>query len=299
MLSYFILDRQCEITGQQDGGTPSPFKDSARVSAVSEPLEEIMQRRILQRIKKMMDNPEHSLHKTVRQRKSVFSQSFLRSRRMVGRTLAPHVPWQAMVYLSDSILGGGYASAPLYSDRWVLTARRKESPGYSGTRSCANKFTTKKQVVLHPGSGQILEPLVMSDKVTPIPLPERDQGPHLSSNVRGSGVLAGWGSGILLTPATSLRYLILPLANLSDSVDDSMLCAEPTKHQENVCFGDARGAVAVTDPQTGEVYAAGILSCGKSCSKYNHGVYMKISTYLNIFGVFLLCLISNSIFGSF
>nr|XP_054588772.1 sorting nexin-22 isoform X1 [Nothobranchius furzeri] len=42
-----------------------------------EPLEEIMQRRILQRIKKRMDNPEHSLHKTVRQRKSVFSQRLL------------------------------------------------------------------------------------------------------------------------------------------------------------------------------------------------------------------------------
>nr|XP_054590297.1 uncharacterized protein LOC129154572 [Nothobranchius furzeri] len=42
-----------------------------------EPLEEIMQRRILQRIKKMMDNPEHSLHKTVRQQKSVFSQRLL------------------------------------------------------------------------------------------------------------------------------------------------------------------------------------------------------------------------------
>ncbi|XP_054598293.1 uncharacterized protein [Nothobranchius furzeri] len=42
-----------------------------------EPLEEMMQRRILQRIKTMMDNPEHSLHKTVRQRKSVFSQRLL------------------------------------------------------------------------------------------------------------------------------------------------------------------------------------------------------------------------------
>uniref|UniRef100_A0A8C6KTV4 Reverse transcriptase domain-containing protein n=1 Tax=Nothobranchius furzeri TaxID=105023 RepID=A0A8C6KTV4_NOTFU len=42
-----------------------------------EPLEEIMQKRILQRIKKIMYNHEHSLHKTARQWKSVFSQRLL------------------------------------------------------------------------------------------------------------------------------------------------------------------------------------------------------------------------------
>ena len=48
----------------------------------------------------------------------------LRSRRMVGGTLAPHVPWQVMVYLADSMMDGGYAGGALISDRWVLTAGR-------------------------------------------------------------------------------------------------------------------------------------------------------------------------------
>lgn len=43
---------------------------------------------------------------------------------MVGGTLAPHVPWQAMVYLSDGVVDGGYAGGALISDRWVLTAAR-------------------------------------------------------------------------------------------------------------------------------------------------------------------------------
>lgn len=43
---------------------------------------------------------------------------------MVGGTLAPHVPWQAMVFLADSVLDGGYAGGALISDRWVLTAGR-------------------------------------------------------------------------------------------------------------------------------------------------------------------------------
>lgn len=47
-----------------------------------------------------------------------------RSRRMIGGTLGPHVPWQAMVYLGDSVLNGIYAGGALISDRWVLTAGR-------------------------------------------------------------------------------------------------------------------------------------------------------------------------------
>lgn len=43
---------------------------------------------------------------------------------MVGGTLAPHVPWQVMVYLSDGVLDEGYAGGALISDRWVLTAGR-------------------------------------------------------------------------------------------------------------------------------------------------------------------------------
>lgn len=43
---------------------------------------------------------------------------------MVGGTLAPHVPWQVMVYIADSILDGGYAGGALISDRWILTAGR-------------------------------------------------------------------------------------------------------------------------------------------------------------------------------
>lgn len=130
----------------------------------------------------------------------------------------------------------------------------------------------------------------MSDKVTPIPLPER--GNDLANTVGGFGVMAGWGWGILLTPAQSLKYLKLPLANHSDckaeykrisftpDVDDNMFCTENTTYEENVCFGDAGGALAVTDGETGDIYAAGILSYDKACDRYKYGVYMKISSYL-------------------
>lgn len=47
-----------------------------------------------------------------------------RYRRLVGGTLAPQVPWQAMIFHSDNVLDGGYAAGALISDRWVLTAGR-------------------------------------------------------------------------------------------------------------------------------------------------------------------------------
>ncbi|KAM6950657.1 haptoglobin [Lycodopsis pacificus] len=246
----------------------------------------------------------------------------LRSRRMIGGTLAPHVPWQAMVYIADSVLDGGYAGGALISERWVLTAGRNlfvrksraDAQGqgpvlpkvYLGITGRAEADVSREvavvKVVLHPRFQnqsdwdndlaliQLKEPVVMSDKVTPIPLPERGQ--DLEDTVGGSGVITGWGWGILLTPATSLKHLVLPLANHSDckaeyerseltpSVDDNMFCTGPTKYEENVCFGDAGSALAVTDAENGHIYAAGILSFDKSCKSYKYGVYMKISSYL-------------------
>ncbi|XP_075325312.1 haptoglobin [Odontesthes bonariensis] len=243
-----------------------------------------------------------------------------RSRRMVGGKLAPHVPWQAMVYLSDGVLDGGYAGGALISDRWVLTAGRNlfvrksrqdiqgEDPVipkvYLGISQKADdsKEVAVEKVVLHPGFQnqsdwdndlaliKLKHPVVMSDKVTPIPLPERGQ--DLDNTVGGSGVITGWGWGVFLTPATSLKHLVLPLASHSDckaeyeripftpAVDDNMFCTGSTKYDENVCFGDAGGALAVRDTQTGDVYAAGILSYDKSCNRYKYGVHMKISSYL-------------------
>ncbi|XP_058485363.1 dihydroorotate dehydrogenase (quinone), mitochondrial-like isoform X2 [Solea solea] len=246
----------------------------------------------------------------------------LRSRRMVGGTLAPHVPWQAMVYISDSVLDGGYAGGALVSDRWVLTAGRnlfvrksrqeiqgkepvmpKVYLGITGRPEAnAAKEVAVERIVLHPSFQnhsdwdndlaliQLKQPVVMSNKVTPIPLPERGQ--DLDNTADGLGAIAGWGWGIHLSLAASLKHLILPLANQSEckaeyernafapDVDDNMFCTATAMDRENVCFGDAGGALAVKHPETGDIYAAGILSYDKACGTHKYGVYTKVSSYL-------------------
>ncbi|KAM9366979.1 haptoglobin [Symphorus nematophorus] len=241
----------------------------------------------------------------------------LRTRRMIGGRLAPHIPWQAMVFLSDSILDGGYAGGALISDRWILTAGRnlfvrktrehtrgkqpvipKVYLGITGKAEAnASTEVAVEKVVLHPGFQnktdwdndlaliKLKQPVVISDKVAPIPLPETGQYPN-------AGAITGWGWGINLTPASSLKHHILPIAShryckaaylgdqLKPDVDDNMFCTGSASFQHNVCFGDAGGALAVGDPHTGDVYAAGILSYDKACNQYPFAVFMKVSNYL-------------------
>lgn len=126
----------------------------------------------------------------------------------------------------------------------------------------------------------------MSDKITPIPLPESD---NLDMGV---GAITGWGWGITFAAAESLKQLIVPLSNHSDCraeylgndraplVDDNMFCTSSSTSEQNVCFGDSGGVLAVKDGNTGDIYAAGVLSYDKPCNQQKYAVYMKIYSYL-------------------
>ncbi|XP_024911156.1 haptoglobin isoform X2 [Cynoglossus semilaevis] len=239
---------------------------------------------------------------------------------MIGGLLAPHVPWQVFLNVSDDALGQGYAGGTLISDRWVLTAgtnlyvrmnrteMKRNDPlipklyvGIVGLPEAnASSEVEVEKIVLHPNFLnhsnwdnnlaliKLKEPVLMSDKVAPIPLPERGQD---LTNIT-DGIISGWGWGALLTPATSLKYLILPIANHSSckayykkkpftpDVDDNMFCTSISRFGENVCFGDAGGALAVRDPDSGDVFVAGILIYDRNCRVRQYGIFLKMSSYL-------------------
>ncbi|XP_067308509.1 haptoglobin [Pseudorasbora parva] len=244
-----------------------------------------------------------------------------RPKRMVGGSLTASVPWQAMVYLSENILDGGFAGGALISERWVLTAGRnlfiRKSQNHTrgqeplipkvyvgiSDRYHANASTevAVEKVFLHPDFQntsdwdndlaliKLKEPVKFSESVMPIPLPETGDNQEEREGERG--IIAGWGYGRLFTPAPILKFLALPiqsckgnysakvLAN-TPNLDNRQFCTGPSKYQENVCFGDAGGALALLNPNTSTVYAAGILSFDKACSVEELAVYTKISAYL-------------------
>ncbi|XP_034047964.1 haptoglobin [Thalassophryne amazonica] len=252
------------------------------------------------------------------------SMAAQRSRRMVGGILAPHVPWQVMVLLSDSVLDGGHTGGTLIADRWVLTAgrnlfakkRRQDNLGkspaipkvYVGITEQAEMNTTTEaevdKVFLHPGFQnksdwdndlaliQLKEPVIVGERVTPLPLPERGQ--DLADTEGTLGAISGWGFGAYFTSAKSLKHLVVPVVSQASCtkefehlcptapvVDNNTFCTGSTIYSENVCIGDAGGAFAVKDPNTGTVYAAGILSYDQPCRVHKFAVFMKLSSYLS------------------
>lgn len=123
---------------------------------------------------------------------------------------------------------------------------------------------------------QLKEPVSYTDTIFPIPLPEKDDNLEESEGQRG--VIAGWGWGPLLTFSESLKFLSLPV--IPGNVKDGKIWTIRTEFQENVCYGDAGGALALLNPVTKKVYAAGILSYDEPCTRNEEAVFMKISTYL-------------------
>ncbi|KAI5101373.1 haptoglobin [Silurus meridionalis] len=233
----------------------------------------------------------------------------LRTRRMVGGLLTPgNVPWQALVYLSDSKLDGGIGGGALIAPQWILTAGRnlfvrktqKDSRGkeplipkvYLGvvqrSKADASNEVAVEKVFLHPAYQnasdidndlaliQLKEPVSFSDTVFPIPLPEKDD--NLEEREGQKGVIAGWGWGPFLYFSDRLKFLSLPI--IQSTANHDKIRTTRTKFQENVCYGDAGGALTLLNPATKKVYAAGILSYDEACTRDQDAIFIKISSYL-------------------
>lgn len=131
---------------------------------------------------------------------------------------------------------------------------------------------------------KLKDPVVMTDKIAPIPLP--DSGQNLQ-NLQ-FGIIAGWGWGVFLTQAQSLKFMVLPLSSRCTSEyqenprfdSNLMLCTDPNKYRNNVCDRDAGGALVGIDERLGDVYAAGILSYDKVCREKSNAIYMNVQAYL-------------------
>lgn len=124
---------------------------------------------------------------------------------------------------------------------------------------------------------KLKETVSFNDTVFPIPLPEKADNLEESEGQRG--IIAGWGWGPLFTFSDSLKFLSLPV--IPSKANHNKIWTTQTEFQENVCYGDAGGALALLNPDTKKVYAAGILSNDEACTRNQEATFMKISAYLS------------------
>ncbi|XP_065117768.1 haptoglobin [Paramisgurnus dabryanus] len=196
--------------------------------------------------------------------------SAVRPKRMIGGSLTTSVPWQAMVYLSENILDGGFAGGALIAERWILTAgrnlfvkkSRSETKGkeplipkvYLGISKRSDAQTSTEvaveKVFLHPDFQnttewdndlaliKLKEPVKFSDSIMPIPLPEIGDNQEEKTGERG--IVAGWGWGSLLTPAPILKFLSLPIVPCQGKYQAKVLASTPIVDDKQFCTGPSK-----------------------------------------------------------
>ncbi|KAA0723911.1 Haptoglobin Zonulin Haptoglobin alpha chain Haptoglobin beta chain [Triplophysa tibetana] len=195
---------------------------------------------------------------------------FVKKSRNDTRGNEPLIP---KVYLGISKRSDAQASTEVAVEKVFL------HPGFQNTSDWDNDLALIK----------LKEPANFSESIMPIPLPEIGDNQEEQKGERG--IIAGWGWGRLFTSAPMLKFLALPIVPCqgeyqakvlasTPNVTDTQFCTGPSNYQENVCLGDAGGALAFLNTNTNAVYAAGVLSFDKACSVEDHAVYIKISAYL-------------------
>ncbi|KAJ8918132.1 hypothetical protein NQ315_011589 [Exocentrus adspersus] len=130
---------------------------------------------------------------------------------------------------------------------------------------------------------KLCSPLVFSDRILPIALPET--GEQLAAGSRA--LVSGWGyeteGGILPSVLKQVEVPIISLTYCQNAyvqyakVTDNMICAGDTKiGGKDACQGDSGG------PLRSNGKLMGIVSWGFGCARpYYPGVYTKVSKYRN------------------
>ncbi|MBN3299435.1 HPT protein, partial [Amia calva] len=158
---------------------------------------------------------------------------------MVGGLLTGKIPWQVLVSLGGSQIGGG----ALIGDRWVLTAGRnlfhnksheartgdppsipKVYLGITHLREMEESFNEAEvaEVILHPSFQntsdwdndlaliKLKHKLAFEGNKLPLYLPEKEYAVEDTY-----GIVAGWGWGALLKNSELLKTLTLRVANFT------------------------------------------------------------------------------------
>ncbi|XP_068456131.1 uncharacterized protein prss56 [Clinocottus analis] len=226
--------------------------------------------------------------------------------RIVGGSPAPlgSWPWLVNLQLDGGLMCGGV----LVDSSWVLTAAHC----FAGTRSesywtaVVGEFDITKtdpdeqvlkvnRIIPHPKFNpktfnndialvELISPVVLSSRVTPVCLPSGMEPPT------GSPCLvAGWGSLYEDGPSANVvmeaKVPLLPQSTCKSTlgkelVTNTMLCAGYLSGGIDSCQGDSGGPLIYQDRISGRFQLYGITSWGDGCGEKNKpGVYTRVSAF--------------------
>lgn len=136
---------------------------------------------------------------------------------------------------------------------------------------------------------KLKEPVNFNQTLMPIPLPEQGEAQEETAGERA--IFGAWDSGIIHQLPSAIKHLELPVVSREECqteyqsgrgpvVTGKMFCTGPSQFFMNVCFNDAGSSLVFQNPNTGRVYAAGIVSFETVCAFKKYAVHTKISPYL-------------------
>ncbi|XP_073899059.1 coagulation factor VII isoform X1 [Castor canadensis] len=232
--------------------------------------------------------------------------------RIVGGKVCPkgECPWQAVLTVNGKLLCGG----TLLDTSWVVSAAHcfdkiqdwrnvsvvlgehdlSEDEGEEQVQQIMQLIMPSKYVIGKTDHDIALlrlhQPVVFTDHVVPICLPERIFSENTLANIRFSRV-SGWGQ-LLDRGATALELMAIEVPRLmtqdcleqsqqssdSPAITDNMFCAGYPDGSKDSCKGDSGGPHATH--YRGTWYLTGVVSWGEGCAAVGHfGIYTRVSRY--------------------
>ncbi|XP_011745814.2 LOW QUALITY PROTEIN: coagulation factor VII [Macaca nemestrina] len=233
--------------------------------------------------------------------------------RIVGGRVCPkgECPWQVLLLVNGAQLCGG----TLINTIWVVSAAHcfdkikswrnltavlgehdlSEHEGDEQSRRVAQVIIPSTYVLGATNHDiallRLQQPVVLTDHVVPLCLPERTFSERTLAFVRFS-LVSGWGQ-LLDRGATALELMALNVPRLmtqdclqqsqkaeaSPNITEYMFCAGYSDGSRDSCKGDSGGPHATR--YRGTWYLTGIVSWGQGCAAVGHfGVYTRVSQYI-------------------
>ncbi|XP_045155861.1 vitamin K-dependent protein C isoform X2 [Echinops telfairi] len=216
-------------------------------------------------------------------------------------------PWQGILLDSKKKLACG---AVLIHRSWVLTAAHcledaKKLIVRLGEYDLRRRDNWEvdlniQQIFIHPNYTKstsdndiallhLEEPVIFSQAIVPICLPDSGLSERELTQVGQEMVVTGWGfrSETKRNRTSILNFIKIPMAPRNECIQamhnvvtENMLCAGILGDPRDACEGDSGGPMVTSFH--GTWFLVGLVSWGEGCGRlHNYGIYTKVSQYLD------------------